>query len=332
MTAIAAVHASTMKAIVRDTYGSPDVLRLGEVEKPDLTDDGVLVRVHAASVARGDWYTLTGLYVGRAEMGLRKPKSRLIGGDFAGTVEAVGSDVTDVRPGDEVFGGRSGAFAEYVCARARSVALKPARLTFEEAAAVPTSALTALQGLRDKGELQPGQKVLINGASGGVGTFAVQIAKALGAEVTAVCSTRNVDLVRSLGADHVVDYTRDDFTRSDERYDLLFDNAGSRSWSACKRVLKPEATVVLVGGQMGNRVLGPVGHLVRMRLAALGSGRKLSFFVAKFNKPDMETLRELVEAGKVTPVIDRRYALSEVADAFRYMGEGHAQGKVVVTV
>jgi NADPH:quinone reductase-like Zn-dependent oxidoreductase len=321
-----------MKAIVRDRYGSPDVLALGEVEKPDLTDDGVLVRVHAASVARGDWYTLTGLYVGRAEMGLRKPKSRLLGGDFAGTVEAVGPDVTDVRPGDEVFGGRSGAFAEYVCARARSVALKPARLTFEEAAAVPTSALTALQGLRDKGQVQPGQKVLINGASGGVGTFAVQIAKSLGAEVTAVCSTRNVDLVRSLGADHVVDYTREDFTRSDERYDVLFDNAGSRSWSACKRVLSPEATVVLVGGQMGNRVLGPVGHLVRMRLAALGSGRKLIFFVAQFNKADMETLRELLEAGKVTPVIDRRYQLSEVADAFRYMGEGHAQGKVVVTV
>jgi NADPH:quinone reductase-like Zn-dependent oxidoreductase len=231
-----------------------------------------------------------------------------------------------------VFGGRSGAFAEYVCARARSVALKPARLTFEEAAAVPTSALTALQGLRDKGQIEAGQKVLINGASGGVGTFAVQIAKALGAEVTAVCSTRNVELVRSLGADRVVDYTQEDFTRSDERYDVLFDNAGSRSWSACKRVLGPKATVVLVGGQMGNRVLGPVGHLVRMRLAALGSGRKLVFFVAQFNKPDMETLRELLEAGKVTPVIDRRYSLSEVADAFRYMGEGHAQGKVVVTV
>jgi NADPH:quinone reductase-like Zn-dependent oxidoreductase len=332
MTATAAVHASTMKAIVRDTYGSPDVLKLGEVEKPDLTDDGILVRVHAASVARGDWYTLTGLYVGRAEMGLRKPKSRLLGGDFAGTVEAVGRDVTDVRPGDEVFGGRRGAFAEYVCARARAVALKPARLTFEEAAAVPTSALTALQGLRDKGQVQPGQKVLINGASGGVGTFAVQIAKMLGAEVTAVCSTRNVDLVRSLGADHVVDYTREDFTRSDERYDVLFDNAGSRSWRECKRVLSPKASVVLVGGQMGNRVLGPVGHLVRMRLAALGSGRKVIFFVAKFNKPDMETLRELLEAGKVTPVIARRYALSEVADAFRYMGEGHAQGKIVVTV
>jgi NADPH:quinone reductase-like Zn-dependent oxidoreductase len=321
-----------MKAIVRDTYGSPDVLKLGEAEKPELTDDGVLVRVHAASLARGDWYTLTGLVVGRSEMGLRKPKSRLLGGDFAGTVEAVGSDVTDVRPGDEVFGARGGALAEYVCARARSVALKPARLTFEEAAAVPTSAITALQGLRDKGQLQPGQKVLINGASGGVGTFAVQIAKALGAEVTAVCSTRNVDLVRSLGADRVVDYTREDFTRSDERYDLLFDNAGSRSWRECKRVLDPHATVVLVGGQMGNRVLGPVGHLVAMRLAAVRSGRTIVFFVAKFNKPDMETLRELLEAGKVNPVVDRRYALSETADAFRYLGEGHARGKIVVTV
>ena len=324
--------ATAMKAIVRDRYGTPEVLAFGEVEKPDLTDDGVLVRVRAASVARGDWYNLIGVYVGRAEMGLRKPKSRLVGGDFAGTVEAVGREVADVRPGDEVFGGRSGAFAEYVCARARAVALKPARLTFEEAAAVPTSALTALQGLRDKAQVEPGQKVLINGASGGVGTFAVQIAKALGAEVTAVCSTRNVDLVRSLGADHVVDYTRKDFTRSDERYDVLFDNAGSRSWRECKRVLGPGATVVLVGGQMGNRVLGPAGHLAGMRLAALGSGRKLVFFIAKFNKPDLETLREWLEAGKLTPVIDRRYQLSEIADAFRYMGEGHAQGKVVVTV
>ena len=332
MTAMTAVQASTMKAIVRDAYGSPDVLKLREVEKPDLTDDGVLVRVHAASVARGDWYTLTGLYAGRAEMGLRKPKSRLIGGDFAGTVEAVGRDVTEFQPGDEVFGGKSGAFAEYVCARARSVALKPARLTFEEAAAVPTSALTALQGLRDRGQIQSGQKVLINGASGGVGTFAVQIAKALGAEVTAVCSTRNVDLVRSIGADHVVDYTREDFTRSAERYDLMFDNAGSKSWSQCKRVLKPRATVVLVGGQIGNRLLGPMGHVIKMRLAGMLSSRKVVFFVAKFNGADMEVLRELLEAGKVTPVIDRRYELSEIADAFRYMGEGHAQGKVVITV
>ena len=329
---MAALQASTMKAIVRDTYGPPDVLEVGEIEKPELMDDGVLVRVHAASIARGDWYSLMGLYVGRPEMGLRRPKSRLIGADFAGTVEAVGRDVTDVRPGDEVFGARTGACAEYVCARARSVALKPAHVTFEEAAAVPTSALTALQGLRDRGQLQPGQKVLINGASGGVGTFAVQIAKALGADVTAVCSTRNVDLVQSLGADRVVDYTREDFTRSNERYDVLFDNAGSRSWSECKRVLKPHATVVLVGGQMGGRVLGPLGHVITMKLAALFGSRKAVFFVAKFNKADMEALRELLEAGKVKPVVDRRYPLSEIADAFGYMGEGHAQGKVVITV
>jgi NADPH:quinone reductase-like Zn-dependent oxidoreductase len=332
MTAMAALQASTMRAIVRDTYGPPGVLKLREIEKPDLMDDGVLVRVHAASVARGDWYSLMGLYVARVEMGLRKPKSRLIGADFAGTVEAVGRDVTDVRPGDEVFGARTGACAEYVCARARSVAQKPAHVTFEEAAAVPTSALTALQGLRDRGQLQPGQKVLINGASGGVGTFAVQIAKALGAEVTAVCSTRNVELVRSLGADRVVDYTREDFTRAEERYDVLFDNAGNRSWRECKRVLKPHATVVLVGGQMGGRVLGPLRHVIGMKLAALLGSRKAVFFVAKFNKPDMEALRELLEAGKVKPVVDRSYPLSEVADAFRYLGEGHAQGKVVITV
>ena len=332
MTAMAVLQASMMKAIVRDTYGSPDVLELAEVEKPELPDDRILVRVHAASVARGDWYALTGIYVGRAEMGLRKPKSRLMGGDFAGTIEAVGREVTDFQPGDEVFGARSGALAEYVAARTTAVALKPADVTFEEAAAVATSAITALQGLRDKGRLQPGQKVLINGASGGVGTFAVQIAKALGADVTAVCSTRNVDLVRSLGADHVVDYMRDDFTRSDERYDLLFDNAGSRSWRECKRVLKPHATVVLVGGQMGSRLFGPMGHVIRMRVASMFSSRKAGFFIAKFNKADMEILRELLEDGKVKPVVDRRYQLSEVADAFRYMGEGHTQGKVVISV
>jgi NADPH:quinone reductase-like Zn-dependent oxidoreductase len=332
MTAMAAVQATTMKAIIRDTYGSPDVLKLREIEKPELTDDGVLVRVHAASVNRGDWYTVAGMYVARPATGLRRPKSRLIGTDFAGAVEAVGRDVTEFRPGDEVFGGRTGALAEYVCARARSVALKPARLTFEEAAAVPVAALTALQGLRDRGQIQAGQKVLVNGASGGVGTFAVQIAKALGAEVTAVCSTGNVDLARSIGADHVVDYTREDFTRSDQRYDLMFDNAGSRSWSACKRVLSPQATVVLVGGQMGNRLLGPLGHVVRMRLAATLGSRKAVFFIAKFNSADMEVLRELLEAGKVTPVIDRRYEFGDIADAFRYMGEGHARGKVVITV
>jgi len=321
-----------MKAIVHDRYGSPDVLELQEVEKPNVTDDGVLVRVRAASVNPADWYGMTGLpYVGRALMGLFKPKQRVLGVDFAGTVEAVGEDITEFRPGDDVFGGRSGSFAEYVCVR-NAVVLKPANVTFEQAAAVPIAALTALQGLRDKGQVQPGHKVLINGASGGVGTFAVQIAKALGAEVTGVCSTRNVDLVRSIGADHVIDYTREDFTRNDRRYDLMLDVAGSRSWSECRRVLNPQATLVIVGAPKGNRLIGPLSHIVKVRLAALRSSQRVVFFIAKVNKADMEVLQELLEAGKVTPVIDRRYELSEVADAFRYLGEGHAQGKVVITV
>ena len=332
-----------MKAIVRNTYGSPDVLELQEVEKPDLADDDVLVRVRAASVNRGDWYSLTGTpYVARMQLGLLKPKTNRLGVDFAGTVEAVGRDVTQFRAGDEVFGGGEGAFAEYVCVRAAAplrrsfpsfiVAPKPANMTFEEAAAVPVAALTALQGLRDKGQIQLGKQVLINGASGGVGTFAVQIAKALGAEVTAVCSTRNVELVRSLGADHVIDYTREDFTRSDQRYDLMLDVAGSRSWSECRRILNPQATLVIVGAPKGNAVIGPLSHIVKVRLAALRSSQKVVFFVAKFNKPDMEVLRELLEVRKVRPVIDRRYELSEIADALRYMGEGHAQGKIVITV
>jgi NADPH:quinone reductase-like Zn-dependent oxidoreductase len=323
-----------MKAAVRDRYGSHDVVELHEINKPVPADDEVLVRVRAASVNPADWYGVTGRpWVARPTMGLRKPKSNLLGVDFAGTVEAVGKDVTQFRLGDEVFGGRDGAFAEYVCVREeRAVVPKPANVTFEQAAAVPVAALTALQGLRDKGQIQPGQKVLINGASGGVGTFAVQIAKALGAEVTGVCSTRNVDLVRSLGADHVIDYTREDFTRSDRRYDLMLDVAGSRSWSECRRVLEPQATLVIVGAPKGSRLMGPLSHMVKVRLAAVRSSRKVVFFIAKFNKADMEVLRELLEAGKVKPVIDRRYELSEIADAFRYMGEGHAQGKIVLTV
>ncbi len=321
-----------MRAIVRDTYGPPDVLELGEADKPELTDDGVLVRVRAASINAADWYALMGTpYVARMQMGLRKPKSNILGVDFAGTVEAVGRAVTQLRPGDDVFGGKNGAFADYVCAR-RAVVAKPAALTFEEAAAVPVAALTALQGLRDKGQLQAGQKVLINGASGGVGTFAVQIAKALGAEVTGVCSTRNVDTARSLGADHVIDYTREDFTRSDRRYDLLLDIAGSRSWSDCKRVLNPKATLVIVGAPKGNGPLGPLGHIAKVRLASVPSSQRAVFFVAKFNMPDLVVLRDLLESGKVKPVIDKRYELNEIADAFRYMGEGHAQGKIVVTV
>ena len=323
-----------MKAIVHNVYGSPDVLELQEIEQPDLTDDGVLVRVRATSVNPAEWYGLTGRpYVARAQSGLRKPKSNRLGVDFAGTVEAVGKDVTQFRPGDEVFGGRSGAFAEYVCVpEDRAVVPKPANVTFEQAAGVGVAGLTALQGLRDKGQIQPGQQVLINGASGGVGTFAVQIAKAFGAEVTGVCSTRNVDLVRSLGADHVIDYTHEDFTRSDRRYDLMLDVAGSRPWSACRRVLNPQATLVIVGAPKGNRLMGPLSRIVKVRLAALPSSQKAVFFIAKFNKPDLAVLRELLEAGKVTPVIDRRYELSDCAAAFRYLGEGHARGKIVITV
>ena len=323
-----------MKAAVRDRFGPPDVVELREIEKATPADDEVLVRIRAASVNPADWYGVTGTpWVGRPQMGFLRPKSNRVGVDFAGTVEAVGKDVTQFRPGDEVFGGRDGAFAEYACVREeRAVVTKPANVTFEEAAAVPVAALTALQGLRDKGQIQPGQQVLINGASGGVGTFAVQIAKALGAEVTGVCSTRNIDLVQSLGAEHVIDYTREDFTRSDRRYDLMFDVAGSRSWSACRRVLEPQATLVIVGAPKGNRLLGPLSHIVKVRLAAVRSSQKVVFFVAKFNKADMVVLGEFLEAGKMTPVIDRRYELSEITDALRYMGEGHARGKIILTV
>jgi NADPH:quinone reductase-like Zn-dependent oxidoreductase len=319
-----------MKAIVRHAYGSPDVLELAETERPKLEDDRVLVRVRAASVNRADWYTVTGPLIVRPMMGLRRPKSALVGTDFAGTVEAVGKDVTGFRPGDEVFGARDGAFAEYVSAR--SLAPKPANVTFEEAAAVPVAALTALQGLRDKGRLEVGQSVLINGASGGVGTFAVQIAKALGAKtVTAVCSTRNVELARSLGADRVIDYTREDFTRTGERYDLLYDVAGSRSWSACTRVLEPEATLVIAGGQ-AKPVVGPLGHVAGVKLAAVPGRRKAVFYIAKFNQPDLAVLGELLESGRVKPVVERTYTLSETADAIRHMGAGHAQGKLVITI
>jgi NADPH:quinone reductase-like Zn-dependent oxidoreductase len=322
-----------MKAVFYDKYASPEVLELQEIDKPEAADDEVLVRIRAASINPADWYMLTGTpYVARVESGLLKPKTNRLGVDFAGQVETVGKNVTQFQPGDEVFGGRTGAFAEYVCVREdRAVAPKPANVTFEEAAAVAVAALTALQGLRDKGQLQAGQKVLINGASGGVGTFALQIAKALGADVTGVCSTRNADLARSLGADHVIDYTQEDFTRSDQRYDLMLDIAGSRSWSECKRVLNPQARLVVVGAPKGTRLLGPLSHILKLRLAAMGSSQKVVFFVAKVNKADMEILRGLIEAGKVKPVIDRQYALSDLPEALKYVGQGHARGKVIVT-
>jgi NADPH:quinone reductase-like Zn-dependent oxidoreductase len=333
MTTTAIERATTMKAVVRDRYGSPDVLTVEEVETPELEDDGVLVRVRAASVNRADWYELMGRpWVARPLMdGVRRPKSRLIGGDFAGTVEAVGKEVSDWRPRDDVFGVGGGSYAEYVSAGA-AIARKPANLTFDEAAALPVAALTALQGLRDHGQLQPGQKVLVNGASGGVGTFAVQIAKALGGDVTAVCSTGNVEQARALGADDVIDYTREDFTRSGRRYDLLFDNAGSKSWAACRRILEPDATLVLVGAPKADPFFGPLRHIARKKVASLRGSQKLAFFIAKLKREDLDVLRELVETGSVRPVVERRYELSDVADALRYMGEGHAKGKIVITV
>lgn len=321
-----------MRAIVHNTYGSPDVLEFQEIEKPELTDDAVLVRVRAASINPADMYSLSGrpLLV-RARGGLRKPKNNRLGIDFAGTVEAVGKDVTALRVGDEVFGGKSGALAEYVCVR-DGFALKPANLTFEEAAAVPVAAITALQGLRDKGKIQFGQKVLINGASGGVGTCAVQIAKVLGAEVTGVCSSRNVELVRSLGADHVIDYTHEDYTRSDRRYELILDLAGNKSWSESRRILNPQGTLVIVGAPKGSALIGPLSHIAKVRLAALKSSQKVHFFIAQINQADMMVLRELLESGKVKPVMDKRFSSSQVSDAFRHLGEGHAQGKIVLTM
>jgi NADPH:quinone reductase-like Zn-dependent oxidoreductase len=321
-----------MKAMVYEKFGTPEVLQLRDVEKPALTDDGVLVRVHASSVNPYDWHMLTGLpYMARMSAGLRKPKDHVLGVDFAGVVEAVGKDVNHFQSGDEVFGARNGAFAEYVCVR-NAIAPKPSNLTFEQAAAVPLAAITALQGLRDKGRIQAGHKVLINGASGGVGTFAVQIAKAFGADVTGVCSTRNVETARSLGADHVIDYTQEDFTRGGQRFDLMLDIGGNRTWSECKRVLKDDGNLVFVGGPKTNRLVGPMGNYLRVSLISRVGTRRAHLFLAKTNRADLEVLQELLSNGKVTPVIDRQYELSEVGAALSYVGAGHARAKVVVSV
>jgi NADPH:quinone reductase-like Zn-dependent oxidoreductase len=322
-----------MKAIVYHKYGPPDVLELQEIEMPVVKDDDVLVRVHAASLNPVDWHTLIGTpYIVRIEAGLLKPKRQTFGTDLAGQVEAVGENVKRFQPGDEVFG-RSGAFAEYVCVpEDRSIVLKPANLTFEQAAAVPVAAITALQGLRDKGQIQSGQKVLINGASGGVGTFAVQIAKAFGADVTGVCSTRNVDMVRSIGADQVIDYTQEDFTQNGQRYDLMLDMVGNHSLSECRRVLSPNAIYVSVGAQRMGDWIAPLAHVFKVLVASRVGRQKMVGMLAKLNQKDLVVLQELLEAGKVAPVIDRRYKLSEVPEALRYLGEGHAQGKVVITM
>ena len=320
-----------MKAFVYDTYGSPDVLRCEEIEKPKPGNDEVLIRVRAASVNPLDWHYMRGTpYLIRIGAGLRAPANPRLGVDLAGTVEAVGTNVTTFRPGDDVFGAGRGAFAEYVCAKEGKVALKPSNATFEQAAAVPIAALTALQGLRDKGRIEPGQRVLFNGAAGGVGTFAVQIARAFGADVTGVCSRRNVDMVRSIGADHVIDYEQEDFTRTGLRYDLILDSVGNHALSECRRSLTTKGTLVIVGGPDNGGWLGPLADVLGVLVQSWFVSQRLVVFVASLNQPDLAVLKELIESGKVTPVIDRSYPLSELPEAIRYLEAGHARGKVVV--
>ncbi|MER6313303.1 NAD(P)-dependent alcohol dehydrogenase [Streptomyces sp. NPDC001581] len=324
-----------MKAIVQDRYGSPDVLELREIGRPVAGDHEVLVRVRAAAVNARDWHLMRGdPYLARLVLGFGGPKAKVRGTDFAGVVEAVGKDVTRLRPGDEVFGEAEGAFAEYVCAPADVVEAMPAGLSFEQAAALPLAGNTALMGLRDLGRVRPGQKVLVNGASGGVGTFAVQIAKALGAEVTGVCGTRNVELVRSLGADHVVDYSREDFTRGGPHHDLVLDLVGNRSPAACRRALTPGGTLVLSGGGVsdGGSLLGPMALLMKGQALSPFVGQRLVVLTATPSGANLAALRELVEPGKVTPVIDRTYPLHEVPEAIRYLEVEHARAKVVITV
>jgi NADPH:quinone reductase-like Zn-dependent oxidoreductase len=317
-----------MKAVVCRNYGPPDVLKFEEIEKPVPGDDEVLIRVRAASVNPVDRLFRGAPYVLRLMTGLRKPKDERVGTDVAGEIETVGKNVTQFKPGDEVFGVCKGAFAEYACTSESKLALKPGNATFEQAASVPVAALTALQGLRDKGRLGPEQKVLINGAAGGVGTFAVQIAKSFGAEVTGVCSTTKVEMVRSIGADHVIDYTEQDFTKSDHRYDLIFDLVSNHSLAACRRVLNPKGKCVIGGaknpwGLLNRALAGPV--LSRF------VNQKFVVFIGRLKKDDLNIMGELMKAGKVIPVIDRRYGLSEVPDALRYLEEGHARGKIVIT-
>ena len=321
-----------MKAITYTEYGTPDVLRFTDVDVPEPNPNQVLVKVHAAAVNPLDWHLLTGTpYFLRLQEGVRRPKRSILGADIAGVVEAVGSDVTDLQPGDEVFGEAGGGFADYALAPADVLAPKPPSLSFHEAAAIPVAAFTALQGLRDHGELDAGQHVLINGASGGVGTFAVQIAKALGAEVTGVCSTANLGMVRSLGADHVIDYTQNDFARHAAAYDVMLDNVGNRSLSDCKRVLRNNGRYVMVGGPKGNW-FGPIGRLLSAKVAFLFGSREMRWFVAQPNREDLLFITELVEDGKLRPVIDRTFNLEDAAEAVRYLAKGHTKGKSVISV
>jgi NADPH:quinone reductase-like Zn-dependent oxidoreductase len=322
-----------MKAVVQDRYGSADALGLAAVDQPVPKENEVLVRVHAAGVDAGVWHLMTGLpYLIRLAYGVRKPRQRIRGRELAGRVEAVGRDVTRFRPGDELYGVGEGAFAEYACVPEGRAAPKPANLSFEQAAAVPISAITALQGLRDKGRVQPGQQVLVIGAAGGVGSFAVQLAKAFGAHVTGMVSTAKTDLARSIGADAVIDYTREDLTDGTHRYDLVLDTAGNRPLSSLRRALAPRGTLVIVGGEGGGRWLGGTERLLRALLLSPFVGQRLVGFVAGEGSDDLQVLTGLIEAGKVTPVIDRTYPLDQAPEALRYWGQGHARGKVVVTI
>jgi NADPH:quinone reductase-like Zn-dependent oxidoreductase len=336
MSTLATDQRMRMKAIAQAEYGSPDVLELRDIERPEIGADEVLVRVHAAGVDRGVWHLMTGLpYFLRLiipDLGLRAPKSRVPGSDVAGVVEAVGKNVTRFKPGDEVFGIGKGSYAEFARALEGKLAAKPVNLAFEQAAVVPISGLTALQAVRDGGKVQAGQRVLIIGASGGVGTFAVQIAKSFGAEVTGVCSTTKVDLVRSLGADHVIDYTRADFADGEQRYDVILDTGGHSSLSHLRRALTPKGTVVIVGSETDGRLLGGFDRSIRAMLLSRFVGQQLIAFVNSENAEDLIAIKELIEAGKVTPVMDRTFSLSEAPKAIRYLEEGHARGKVAITV
>ena len=325
-----------MKAIVQDRYGGPDVLEFSDIGQPVPKDNEVLVQVQAAGLHRGDWHVMTGLpYLIRLvvpDLGLRKPKVPVRGMDLAGRVEAVGPNVTRFQPGDEVFGWADGAFAEYAAAPQDQLAPKPANLSFEQAAAVPTSGFAALQGLRDSGEVQPGQQVLIIGAAGAVGLFAVQLAKTFGAQVTGVASTTQLELVRSVGADEVIDYTRDDVTDGTRRWDLILDTAGHRSLSQLRRALTPKGTLVIVGSEGRGRWLGGFDRSLRAPLLARLVGQRLRMLASKPGQQDLQTLQELLEAGKLTPVIDRTYPLGDVPEAMRQLVEGHTRGKLVITV
>jgi NADPH:quinone reductase-like Zn-dependent oxidoreductase len=323
-----------MKAMVRNTYGPPDLLELRDIDIPQIADDEVLIHVHAAGVGRDVWHVMRGLpYPMRlAGYGIRAPKNPVIGSDVAGVVKAIGKNVSRFQPGDEVFGIGKGSYAEYVCAREDKLAPKPANLTFEQAAVLAIMGSTALQALRDHGRVEPGQEVLIIGASGGVGTYAVQIAKAFGAHVTGVCSTTKVEMVRSIGADHVIDYTQEDFAEGDQRYDVILDIGGNSSLARLRRALASQGILVIVGGEGGGRWLGGTDRQLRAMILSPFVGQKLGTFVNKENHDDLLVLKELTESGKITPVIDRTYPLSEVPEAMRYLEAGHARGKVVITV